>query len=133
MAKRGADSNGKKPKRRAPLPKVIRPEADAPRIKTDRGSFDLDDSVLAPWVEEAAFKSGGYPYDKPMKDKAYEEELKRLQVELVKLQAHVNTAGLRIVIVFEGRDAAGKGGAIKRITEYLNPRIAQIVALPAPT
>ena len=135
MAKRATDSKGKakKPKRRDPLPKVIRPETDAPRIETRKGSFDLDDSVLAPWVEEAAFKSDGYPYDKPMKDKAYDEELERLQVELVKLQAHVNAAGLRIVILFEGRDAAGKGGAIFAFRQYLNPRSARVVALPKPT
>jgi polyphosphate kinase len=65
--------------------------------------------------------------------KLYEAELIRLQAELVKLKEWVRTTGERLVIVFEGRDAAGKGGAIKRITEYLNPRVARIVALPAPT
>ncbi|OYN95456.1 polyphosphate kinase 2 [Enemella evansiae] len=63
----------------------------------------------------------------------YEAELFRLQGELVKLQEWVKATGQRVVIVFEGRDAAGKGGAIKRVTEYLNPRVASIVALPAPT
>lgn len=63
----------------------------------------------------------------------YEAELLRLQAELVEMQEWVRSTGQRIVVVFEGRDAAGKGGAIKRVTEYLNPRIAQIVALPAPT
>ncbi len=65
--------------------------------------------------------------------KLYEQELMRLQAELVKLKEWVRTTGVRLVVVFEGRDAAGKGGAIKRITEYLNPRVARIVALPAPT
>jgi len=65
--------------------------------------------------------------------KLYEQELLRLQAELVKLKEWVRTSGVRLVVVFEGRDAAGKGGAIKRITEYLNPRVARIVALPAPT
>ena len=65
--------------------------------------------------------------------KLYEQELLRLQAELVKLKEWVRTKGVRLVVVFEGRDAAGKGGAIKRITEYLNPRVARIVALPAPT
>jgi polyphosphate kinase 2 len=63
----------------------------------------------------------------------YERELRRLQGELVKLKEWVRGTGRRVVIVFEGRDAAGKGGAIKRITEYLNPRVARTVALPAPT
>jgi polyphosphate kinase 2 len=65
--------------------------------------------------------------------KLYEKELLRLQAELVKMKEWVRTSGSRLVVVFEGRDAAGKGGAIKRITEYLNPRVARIVALPAPT
>lgn len=65
--------------------------------------------------------------------KIYDEELYRLQAELVKLQEWVRLEGLRLVVLFEGRDAAGKGSAIKRVTEYLNPRVAQIVALPTPT
>lgn len=68
-----------------------------------------------------------------MSDKAYQKELFRLQLELVKLQAWVKHEGLKIVVLFEGRDAAGKGGVIKRITQYLSPRICHIVALPAPT
>src|SRR4051794_9292460 len=64
---------------------------------------------------------------------AYEAELFRLQVELVKLQEWTRVTGARLVVVFEGRDAAGKGGTIKRITEYLNPRVARVVALPTPT
>ncbi|MEO9237532.1 MAG: polyphosphate kinase 2 [Jatrophihabitantaceae bacterium] len=63
----------------------------------------------------------------------YERELFRLQGELVALQEWVRTTGVRLVVVFEGRDAAGKGSTIKRVTEYLNPRVARIVALPAPT
>ncbi|MDR3662547.1 MAG: polyphosphate kinase 2 [Mycobacterium sp.] len=63
----------------------------------------------------------------------YEAEIFRLQTELVKLQEWVRDTGARIVIVFEGRDAAGKGGTIKRITEYLSPRIARVAALPAPS
>ena len=66
-------------------------------------------------------------------NKLYEAELSRLQSELVDMQEWVRSAGARIVVIFEGRDAAGKGGAIKRITEYLNPRVASVVALPAPT
>lgn len=63
---------------------------------------------------------------------AYEKELKRLQVELLKFQNHVKDKGLKILMIFEGRDAAGKGGTIKRITEHLNPRGARVVALEKP-
>jgi polyphosphate kinase 2 len=65
--------------------------------------------------------------------KVYERELTRLQAELVKLQEWVRAEGVRVAVVFEGRDAAGKGSTIKRVTEYLNPRVARIVALPAPS
>src|SRR5580693_10009366 len=65
--------------------------------------------------------------------KPYEAELYRLQAELVKVQEWVRAEGARIVIIFEGRDAAGKGSTIKRVTQYLNPRVASIAALPAPT
>jgi polyphosphate kinase 2, PA0141 family len=63
----------------------------------------------------------------------YEKELLRLQGELVKMQEWVRAEGARLVVIFEGRDAAGKGGTIKRVTEYLNPRTTRIAALPAPT
>jgi polyphosphate kinase 2 len=68
-----------------------------------------------------------------LKDGAYEKELRRLQIELVKLQEWVRHKGLKVVAIFEGRDAAGKGGVIKRITEPLNPRICRVVALGTPT
>lgn len=68
-----------------------------------------------------------------LKNKYYLKELGKLQIELVKLQEWVKHKGLKVVVIFEGRDAAGKGGVIKRITESLNPRIARVVALPAPT
>jgi len=72
-------------------------------------------------------KNGRLPRD------LYEQELYRLQAELVKMQEWVRAEGARIVIIFEGRDAAGKGGTISRVTQYLNPRVASITALPAPT
>lgn len=74
--------------------------------------------------------------DKPgkkLKKKDYQKELERLQIELVKLQEWIKHSGMKVVVVFEGRDAAGKGGVIKRITEKLNPRVCRVVALPAPT
>lgn len=69
---------------------------------------------------------------KNMSDELYEKELKKLQIELCLLQRYVKAKGLRIVLVFEGRDAAGKGGVIKRITERVSPRVFRVVALPAP-
>ena len=66
-------------------------------------------------------------------NKSYEKELSKLEIELVKLQEWVKTRGLKVVVIFEGRDAAGKGGVIKRITEPLNPRFCRVAALPAPS
>ncbi|MCV6592443.1 MAG: polyphosphate kinase 2 [Silicimonas sp.] len=77
--------------------------------------------------------SDSYPYDAAMKRKAYEAEIDALQRELVKLQADVKASGKRVVVVFEGRDAAGKGGTIKRFRENLNPRVARVVALSKPS
>ena len=70
---------------------------------------------------------------KPIGKKSYEKELRKLHVELVKLQEWVKHKGLKVVVIVEGRDAAGKGGAIKRITESLNPRVCRVVALATPT
>lgn len=74
-----------------------------------------------------------FPYQKRMKRKAYERDMAALQIELVRLQAWAKETGARIAIVFEGRDAAGKGGTIKRFRENLNPRGARVVALSKPT
>lgn len=75
----------------------------------------------------------GYPYDRWMAKDAYEERMKALQIELVKFQRWVEATGQRVVVVFEGRDTAGKSGAIRIVSENLNPRGARIVALPKPT
>ncbi len=74
-----------------------------------------------------------YPYADRMDRDAYEEHMKKLQIELVKLQSHIKDSGKRIALVFEGRDAAGKGGTIKRFRENLNPRVARVVALSKPS
>jgi polyphosphate kinase 2 len=79
-----------------------------------------------PPIQETAQKKPHYS------TKEYEAELRKLQIELVKMQEWVKAKGLKVVVIFEGRDAAGKGGTIKRITETLNPRVCRIVALPAP-
>ncbi|MGC4192399.1 MAG: polyphosphate kinase 2 [Thermomicrobiales bacterium] len=81
----------------------------------------------------AALQDEQSPKRKKLNKAFYEEELARLDIELVKLQEWVRHTGLRVVVLFEGRDAAGKGGTIKRITEPLNPRICRVVALSAPT
>jgi len=84
------------------------------------------------YVEEPLSQVEDAPIKK-IKKSVYEKELFRLQLELVKLQAWIAKQKLKVVVIFEGRDAAGKGGVIKRITQHLNPRICRIVALPAPT
>jgi polyphosphate kinase 2 len=73
------------------------------------------------------------PPEHPLPKKVYEQELQRLQIELVKLQEWVKHQGLKVAVIFEGRDAAGKGGTIKRIVQSLNPRICRVVALGTPT
>ena len=79
------------------------------------------------------FKEGKYPYTDKIDKKTYELEKEKLQIELLKVQSWVKLTGQKIVVIFEGRDAAGKGGAIKRFMEHLNPRAAKVVALEKPT
>jgi polyphosphate kinase 2 len=86
-----------------------------------------DEELVPDW------RDGRYPYKNLMRRSKYEEQKYQLQVELLKLQAWVKETGQRVVILFEGRDAAGKGGAIKRFMEHLNPRGARVVALEKPT
>tara|TARA_R110002095_G_scaffold198077_1_gene177455 strand:+ start:6768 stop:7682 length:915 start_codon:yes stop_codon:yes gene_type:complete len=100
------------------LPHDIVPEAIQQKVKSAKVGQILCDS---------------YPYQTKMNRKNYERDVKRLQIELLKLQRWVQREGERIVLLFEGRDAAGKGGTIKRFMEHLNPRGARIVALPKPT
>ncbi len=78
-------------------------------------------------------KSGSKASVKRVSKRAYKAELERLQIELVEMQRWVASTGARVLVIFEGRDAAGKGGAIKRVTEYLNPRHTRVVALPKPS
>ena len=96
-------------------------------------SFDIDDPVLPDWVEEKKLSAGDFPYDKKMKREDYDSTLEALQVELVKVQFWLQATGKRVMAVFEGRDAAGKGGAIFATRAYLNPRYARVVALTKPT
>ena len=95
--------------------------------------FDIDNPVLPDWVDKKTVASGGFPYDKKLDEDEYDETLERLQIELVKLQAWQQSSGNRVLILFEGRDAAGKGGTINAVRQYMNPRSARNVALPKPT
>ncbi|MFO0848497.1 MAG: polyphosphate kinase 2 [Gemmataceae bacterium] len=115
--------DGASPDERKALKKLLWAPADA---DPDEG-HDPDRELARNWRE------GGYPYKNLMSRKAYERQKYYLQVELLKLQAWVKETGQRVVILFEGRDAAGKGGAIKRFMEHLNPRGARVVALSKPT
>lgn len=96
-------------------------------------AFDIKEPDLPEGVDEAAFGSGDYPHAKKMKRKKYEKHLAKLQIELQKMASWARETGERIVIVFEGRDGAGKGGTITRFTQHLNPRHARVVALSKPT
>ncbi|MDP2067317.1 MAG: polyphosphate kinase 2 [Burkholderiaceae bacterium] len=110
------------------------PQSDADDAMGVGGATDPGTSGQNPDEELAAgWRDGGYPYKNLLRRSAYEKEKFRLQVELLKLQAWVKETGQRVIILFEGRDAAGKGGAIKRFMEHLNPRGARVVALEKPT
>lgn len=95
--------------------------------------FDIEDPKLPKAIEEGALASGGYPYDKKLKREAFETELLALQIEMLKLQNHIQRSKDRFIIVFEGRDSAGKGTCIGHMREHLNPRSAHVVALTKPT
>lgn len=94
---------------------------------SSNGHLSPDDTLAKNWQD------GVYPYENLMTRKNYEKQKYKLQVELLKLQAWVKETGNRVVVLFEGRDAAGKGGSIKRFMEHLNPRGARVVALEKPT
>lgn len=101
------------------------------RYFTDEAPKSLRRAVLDGGKKDIL--SDTYPYDERMDGDAYGDALKALQIELVKLQSHVKQSGARVAVVFEGRDASGKGGTIKRFRENLNPRVARVVALPKPS
>jgi len=104
-----------------PIQKILYKEAYMAEKKLDKQQEDKDsnDDKVQIWIKKETLE--------------YEKELHRLQVELLKFQNHVKEQGLRVLMLFEGRDAAGKGGTIKRITEHLNPRGARVVALEKPS
>jgi len=112
---------------------VSKPEP-APAEETQAvKAFDLDDPRLPHAIDAAALSSGGFPYHEKLGRKSYEKELKHLQIELIKLQASLQKRRERLLVLFEGRDAAGKGSTIKRFMAHLNPRRARAVALSKPS
>jgi polyphosphate kinase 2 len=107
-------------------------KADKKAARRER-NFDIRTDDLPDDVAKRALASGDFPYPEKMKLKPYEKELRALQVELVHMLASVKKNNQRVVVVFEGRDAAGKGGAINRLIAHLNPRSAHVIALSKPT
>lgn len=95
--------------------------------------FDIDNPELPKWIDDEDLDSGDFPYDKKLDEEDYEKDLEKLQVELVKLQIWQQKSGARVMTIFEGRDAAGKGGSINAIRMNMNPRSARVVALTKPT
>jgi polyphosphate kinase len=109
--------------------------SNAVKLKIDGKArvFDIDDPKLPDWVDKRKLRAGGFPFDKKMDEDEFESELEKLQIELVKLQAWMQKTGSRVLALFEGRDAAGKGGTINAIRQNMNPRWARNVALTKPT
>jgi polyphosphate kinase 2 len=122
-----------KPAKPAKVEKLAKP-AKAERLeKTERPRGPEMRGRRDPDAIRHAFETGDYPYTTKVKEKAYLERMLPLQAELLKAQAWIKEAGEKLVVLFEGRDAAGKGGTIKRFMEHLNPRGARIVALDKPS
>lgn len=116
--------DGASPDDAAALSKAI---ANIPNGEHSNASIHADDALARDW------RNGAYPYKNLLSRRSYEKQKYHLQVELLKLQAWVKETGQRVVILFEGRDAAGKGGTIRRFMEHLNPRGARVVALEKPS
>lgn len=112
------------------VPKVVKPKKKA---ATGERLHQLAEMRHDPAQIRHAFESGEYPYQTKLKRAVYEKHKAELQVELLKLQQWVEKTGEKVVVLFEGRDAAGKGGTIKRFMEHLNPRKARVVALNKPS
>jgi polyphosphate kinase len=133
--KKGKKKDKKKKKKNKKEEDSLTAESLSGDPSPDRVVRGLNPAEAERLRQQEAFKasSPGTSQKKKLKKKVYEKELRRLQVELVKLQEWVKAQKLKAVVVFEGRDAAGKGGVIKRITQCLNPRTARVVALGVPT
>jgi polyphosphate kinase 2 len=121
-----------------PVPNGHAAGAPDPAVTTEAETPTPAAAVIASLRHDPAairrlFESGEYPYKTPMRVKSYEAHMMELQRELLKAQRWIEETGQRVVVLFEGRDAAGKGGTIKRFTEHMNPRTARVVALQKPT
>jgi polyphosphate kinase 2 len=116
---------GKKKKKKSNKKKIDKAVAATPDEQVE--------AVVATADEQVAAAEGGNDHPVKLKNKAYIQEMEKLQLELVRLQDWVKKEGLKVIVVFEGRDAAGKGGVLKRITERVSPRVFRVVALPAPS
>ncbi len=103
------------------------------KIDGKKRTFNIDDPKLPDWIEDSALTSGDFPYTEKLPNSEYADTLERLQIELVKMQYWLQDTGGRVMCVFEGRDAAGKGGTIFNLRQYMNPRSARNVALPKPS
>ena len=133
---------GAKPKQNKVITKTPVAEKPLTREQAKKLLIDLTNSekvmnsktfTKANDLLKISYAAGEYPYPKKMNTKEYEKEKRLLQIELLKVQKWLKDKNKKIVTIFEGRDAAGKGGTIKRFTEHLNPRIARVVALEKPT
>lgn len=103
------------------------------KVAANDDTVKIEDDGRKPGRKPVKVNPEKFTKTKSLSTKEYEKELIRLQIELVKLQGWIKEKGLRVIVIFEGRDAAGKGDVIKRITERLNPRVARVVALATPT
>jgi polyphosphate kinase 2 len=131
MAKKFSGSHVKEP---IVVPSEDHAKPAKTRTKSGKAKdFDIEADSLPEAIIDAAYHSGNFPYGKRMKRKRYNREMEPLQIELQKLKRWASKHGERVVIVFEGRDGAGKGGTIARFTQHLNPRQARIVALSKPS
>ena len=125
----GASSVAQQPDSRQP---EVSSEASTGTLQDDAGSR-LADMRHNKDAIRRIFETGEYPYKRKISRRTYEKQKAQLQVELLKVQEWVKLTGQKIVLLFEGRDAAGKGGTIKRFTEHMNPRGSRVVALEKPT
>ena len=124
LAERAADSDGEGS--RVSVAEDYAAELD------ELGELDSNAGKVRDKGDDAAWRHN-YPYDKKLSRRSYDRQKRQLQIELLKMQLWVKDTGQKMLIIFEGRDAAGKGGAIKRFNEHLNPRGSRVVALEKPT